>query len=398
LEDLLQRKSEECEDPDDDEECPIKDKLLKEAQPFLAENTEKVKRILTAGGIDITKRDIKPTCVKVINLQATQLLKVSLADSTYEKVTTFLNSETCRGLLEEEDVFIHDVDFTRDHMRLFCKQELIRYLLNEEDFRMAKFASVGTTEGTAYIIDKNRLASRNCLTFVRGTDNGTVRYKLYNKFVQSMESPSVRGKVGSHVADWVNNPEKELYYAIPKSMDTGLLRLEITFYRNNTKKQIDPRFIESQMDYLEQLIPQHLLFYNPISVQYELLLERVQSNTCIIDTDKKIALFSLYLNRETGKTNGFYVKESCSNKISNILKYYTFDLPISVILLKRDGENIRLQQDTYIRRLEVGKKRDPERLVTYVSAGTIYFKQRPLHVGEKQPHEMGLLDNVKVRL
>jgi hypothetical protein len=68
LKDLLQRKSEECEDPDDEEECPIKDKLLKEAQPFLAENTEKVKRILTAGGIDITKRDIKPTCVKVINL------------------------------------------------------------------------------------------------------------------------------------------------------------------------------------------------------------------------------------------------------------------------------------------------------------------------------------------
>jgi hypothetical protein len=83
-----------------------------------------------------------------------------------------------------------------------------------------------------------------------------------------MESPSVRGKVGSHVADWVNNPEKELYYAIPKSLETGLLRLEITFYRNNTRKQLDPGFIESQMDYLEQLIPQHLLFHNPIAKQY----------------------------------------------------------------------------------------------------------------------------------
>jgi hypothetical protein len=140
---------------------------------------------------------------------------------------------------------------------------------------MAKSTSVETTEGAAYIIDNNSLVFCNCLTFVRGTDNGTVRYKFYNKFVQSMESPSVRGKVGYNVADWCNNPEKELYYAIPKSLETELLRLEITFYRHNTRKQIDPGFIESQMDHLEQLIPQHLLFHNCIAKQYELLLERV---------------------------------------------------------------------------------------------------------------------------
>jgi hypothetical protein len=213
-----------------------------------------------------------------------------------------------------------------------------------------------------------------------------------------MESPSVRGKVGSHVADWCNNPEKELYHAIPKSLDTGLLRLETTFYRYNTGKRLDLGFVEEQMDFLESLIPKHLLFHNPIAKQYELLLEHVNSNTYIIDTDKKIALFSLYLNHETGKTNGFYVKDTDSNKLSNILKYYSFDVPISVILLKRTEQSLLFQHDTYTRRLEVGKKRDAVELVTYVAAGSEYFKHRPFHVGEKQPFDRGLLDHPKAKL
>jgi hypothetical protein len=124
----------------------------------------------------------------------------------------------------------------------------------------------------------------------------------------------------------------------------------------------------------------------------------LQNKICIVDTDKEIALFSLYLNRETGKTNGFYVKDSDSNKLSNILKHYAFDVPISVILLKRAEQSMLFQHDTYTRRLEVGKKRDAVELVTYVAAGSEYFKHRPFHVGEKQPFERGLLDNPKAKL
>ena len=40
------------------------------------------------------------------------------------------------------------------------------------------------------------------------TKHDTVRYKFYNKFIQSIESPSVRGKIGSHIADWLYNPDE----------------------------------------------------------------------------------------------------------------------------------------------------------------------------------------------
>ncbi|KAK8886218.1 hypothetical protein M9Y10_041677 [Tritrichomonas musculus] len=77
------------------------------------------------------------------------------------------------------------------------------------------------------------VVGKNCLTFITKSNYGTVRYKFYNKYVQFIESPSVRGKVGNHYSDWIDNPEQILKESISKCVETGLLRLEITFYIQN---------------------------------------------------------------------------------------------------------------------------------------------------------------------
>ena len=38
--------------------------------------------------------------------------------------------------------------------------------------------------------------------FINNTEHSAVRYRFYNNFIQSIESPSVRGKIQSHIADW----------------------------------------------------------------------------------------------------------------------------------------------------------------------------------------------------
>ena len=43
-----------------------------------------------------------------------------------------------------------------------------------------------------------------------------LRVKFYNKFIQSIESGSVRTSIGGHVADFVNNPEHRLKDTIKK--------------------------------------------------------------------------------------------------------------------------------------------------------------------------------------
>jgi hypothetical protein len=259
------------------------------------------------------------------------------------------------------------------------------------------------------ILDNNHLVGRNCLTFIE-TTNGSVRYKFYNKFVQSMESPGVRSVISNHFMDWCNNPEKKLKEAISKSLESGLLRLEITFYLLNTTELLTEKFIKERMDFLTECIPPELLYYNPIATQWQLLLQNVSSNLCIIDTDKKLALITLYLNKETGKTNGFYVKNITSNKISNILKLYTFNTPIVMVLLKQDGENINIQQNAYTKMLENAKqpglrthvkKIDTARIpdiFTYTTTGQKYFFSGVATTEEKQPQDVGIKDSFKCRL
>ena len=75
------------------------------------------------------------------------------------------------------------------------------------------------------ILNNNNLVGRNCLTFITSSIYGNVRYKFYNKFVPSIESPSVRGKVGNHFSDWIDNPEQILKESINKCKDAGILRL-----------------------------------------------------------------------------------------------------------------------------------------------------------------------------
>jgi hypothetical protein len=73
IKDLLEKaKTEDVEEEDDD---TANGKLIEIAKPYLAENTEKIKRILLTGNMDVTKRDIKPTGVKEYDGKLTKLIK-----------------------------------------------------------------------------------------------------------------------------------------------------------------------------------------------------------------------------------------------------------------------------------------------------------------------------------
>ncbi|KAK8875767.1 hypothetical protein M9Y10_005942 [Tritrichomonas musculus] len=131
---------------------------------------------------------------------------------------------------------------------------------------------------TCTILSNDCFVRKNCLTFITKSTFGTVRYKFYNKFVQSIEFPSFRGKVGNHYSNWIDNPEQILKQSISKCVETGLLRLEITFYIENcavtqsAAKQglVTQDNINKHLDYLTNLLPPNLLYYNSIPNQWKL--------------------------------------------------------------------------------------------------------------------------------
>ena len=287
------------------------------------------------------------------------MLKVDLDQFQSDTVIEILSNTENLKFLNENNIFINDIDFTQDFSGLINKEEVIDYLIRNCDFRLQGSYNLATHT----ILDNDYKISRNCLTFMKHTNNGDIRYKFYKKFVQSLESPSVKDLVGSHIGDYISNPNKNPKNAIIKAKDTGLLRLEITFYRHTTNQPLTKDFINTHMNYLKELLPNELIYHNSISDQFNLVCNNIGHNICIYNTNYNTALISLFHTSLTGKANGFFLKNVNVTNLSNALRYYTSNKPIILLLTNFDFENneISIQQDSYLR---IGQE-----LRTYISNG-----------------------------
>ncbi|KAK8837707.1 hypothetical protein M9Y10_036247 [Tritrichomonas musculus] len=375
-------------------------KLLKEIAPFLAENTEKIKRIFNTLGIQINKTHIKPTRPAHENNTIRQYIKVSLPDIDIELIYNLITNATVIDVLNKEGIFIHDIDFTQDFHGVINKESVIHYLLKQPNFRMQgdfpeEIEDINLQD-TCTILSNDCFVGKNCLTFISKSTFGTVRYKFYNKFVQSIESPSVRGKVGNHYSDWIDNPEQILKQSISKCVETGLLRLEITFYIQNCAVTQD--YINKHLDYLTNLLPPNLLYYNSIPNQWKLIQSAIKYNLLILDLDNNLGLYSYSINKCTKKINGFFIKDISTNKISNLIKLYSFNTPIIVLSIRRSFDNLLIQQTTLEKKLinNVDKRFVMEELETYLTTGSKYFF--PKKSLNANPETTGLIDSPIVRL
>lgn len=60
-----------------------------------------------------------------------------------------------------------------------------------------------------------------------------VKYQFNNKFVQSIESPRVKGKIRGYITDLLYNTNEPLENCINQNLYTNLLLLEIMFNINS---------------------------------------------------------------------------------------------------------------------------------------------------------------------
>ena len=333
---------------------------------LLGKTTANIKFAFNQIGLPINKNQIKPTRIKyIVNenyinkiSEYIQMLKVDLNQFPSDTVIEILSNLENIKFLSNNMIFINDIDFTQDFSGLIKKEEVIKWLLDNRDFRMQGSYDLATHT----ILDNDYKISKNCLTFIKHTNNGDVRYKFY-KFVQSLESPSVKDLVGSHIGDYISNPNINLKKAIINAKDNGILGLEITYYRHGTNEKITKKFINTHMNYLKELLPNELIYHNPINNQFNLVCNNIVHNICIYNAEFNTALISLFHNSLTGKANGFFLKSVNTTNLSNTLKYYTSTKPIILLLTKFDFENneISIQQDSYFR---IGQE-----LKTYISNG-----------------------------
>ena len=93
---------------------------------------------------------------------------------------------------------------------------------------------------------------------MKHTINGEIGFKFYNKFVQSVETPCVRELFGSHIGDYLSNPNDKLKKAITLAEVSGIIKHEKTIYRHNTREKLTEGFFRTHMNYLKELLPNEI--------------------------------------------------------------------------------------------------------------------------------------------
>lgn len=60
---------------------------------------------------------------------------MALPDIDLEKVYNIITNTEVLVILNKEGIFVHDIDFTQDFQGVINKQQVIKYLLQQESFR-----------------------------------------------------------------------------------------------------------------------------------------------------------------------------------------------------------------------------------------------------------------------
>ena len=326
---------------------PVEDRqeLHNKQRALLAAHTFHITNVFNTLELPIAKSNITTIPSECLDC-CIQQLKVDMSSIPLDALLS--KWDVLITTLAKDDIYVHDIDITRDYAGVVDMAHLREHLQYMDDI---------------VLLDNQDKVGNNCVSFMRTTEEDIrCRYKYYNKFIQSVESPGVRKKVGSHLIHWSNNPEPPLKEAISKTQQTGILRLEYTLYNDNavyapTPKQTIPQIhftrelVTVNMEWLANTLPISLLYHNSIQNQWHLLQDSTCYNLCLVDVETNVVLIAWWCNTLTGKIQGYYIEDATEDYITNLVKLYTTSLPTIVLLCKtqllHNKPVLVIQQDTY---------------------------------------------------
>ncbi|KAI9475867.1 MAG: hypothetical protein EXX96DRAFT_280715 [Benjaminiella poitrasii] len=161
------------------------------------------KGIYTTTGYDYFPEDMQQLKAKDMGLADFMAgyiaIKVSFENVLLDTLLSILKKVT--RLLKEEFVVLHDLDVGIDLARISNRTTILRYLLDN-----------GLREDM--IVDDRHSVGDNCIswrsyTFMKKHEKVPIRIKLYNKFIQMLESAQVRCSIGSQLSYLVANTDRD---------------------------------------------------------------------------------------------------------------------------------------------------------------------------------------------
>lgn len=263
----------------------------------------------------------------------------NISDPVYTNVKVGFDSHDLDDVLEcistnadefnKRGIFLHDFDVTEDFTGIFDREQLIRYLVQNEGYRMQTGALPKDYENHI-IMEKTSTSGINCLSII----HGNLRIKLYNKFIAQVTSVGTNASFGSLIYSYISPDEKRNKYlhklfTNEDFLRDGCTRLEITFYCMNIQLSFSDTKIEKYdlnaipyydvfdedtlYDVWDRYVgmiwePDFPLYCVPVSDMWTRIISSLKNNMCIYYPNEKECHICLYANKLTSKVIGWNIR------------------------------------------------------------------------------------------
>jgi hypothetical protein len=248
-------------------------------------------------------------------------LKVSLDYSRAKRVVLMLANAL--PLLAERCIVLHDIDFARDCCYITTRGYLVKHITDNKAGTIVK--------------DRHKVGD-HCISWKGTKKNGTesIRFKVYNKFIQALESADVRKSLGSRMENLV---EKEGRFAqrLELYKNHGYTRIELTFYGPKLQSLWD---YSGHMDQTMELLSTCTTFECSFEDQWRQRAECISSMVAVHFPKEKLFAYCHWWNSITSKKYGYMWRNVSPNVIPLLLANYSFnDHPIYylVAVVGEDG-------------------------------------------------------------
>ncbi|OAQ26280.1 hypothetical protein K457DRAFT_22227 [Linnemannia elongata AG-77] len=260
-------------------------------------------------------------------------IKISLQQCRAKRVVLALSPmlETLRN----KHMVLYDIDMTRD-----CRYVTERRLVEQHPLRNGI---------TTVIQDRSRVGDHCTSRMGSSDDTKNIRYKVYNKFVQILESAEVRKSLGSRMEGLVADDDKRFMARLLRHKDHGMSRLELTFY-GSTLLSLDEYL--AHLDHARALLSTCPVYDYSYEEMWKERANYIESMVAVHIPAKKAFAYCHWWNSVTSKKYGYIWKNVGSKLVPLLLANYSFnDRPIHYIKVKVDdaGEVEIISEKVYER-------------------------------------------------
>lgn len=247
-------------------------------------------------------------------------IKVSFDELALQVVLQVLRNVE-RELLDNLTV-LHDLDVTVD-CALVSTRDII------EDYIVQSL----NVDPKDIVQDRHKVGD-HCISWLCQTTGVNVvdlRVKIYNKFVQMIESTDARSSVGSQLSNFVTNKSQRFTEKLLRYRDSGMTRFEITLYTKDIFSTEDYVILINDLIEMSGCPTYEVNF----GEHWSMVVQRIRSLVALYDPEKRVFAYCHWWNSLTKRFQGL-VKEGIAEKtVPSLLANLSFnDRPIHYFIVR----------------------------------------------------------------